>query len=94
MIMNWFRNLRIEIKFIGAFVIVASIVAVVGFIGIRNMSVINDLTDKIYKEELLGMSHIKQANINLLFLIREEKNIMLASSDAERQKYLEQSNQI
>jgi methyl-accepting chemotaxis protein len=91
--MNWFRNLRIEVKFIGAFVVVASIAAVVGFIGIRNMSVINDLTDKIYKKELLGMSHIKQANIDLLFLIREEKNIMLASSEAERQKFLEQSNQ-
>ena len=92
--MSWFRNVRIEVKFIGAFVIVASIAAIVGFIGIRNMSTINDLADKIYKEELLGMSHIKQANINLLFLIREEKNIMLAASDAERQKYLEQSNQI
>ncbi len=91
--MNLFRNLRIEAKFIGAFVIVASIAAVVGLIGIRDMSAINDMADKIYNKELLGMSHIKQANLNLLFLIREEKNIMLSSSEEERQKFLEQSNQ-
>lgn len=91
--MNWFRNLRIEVKFIGAFVIVASIAAVVGFIGLRNMSTINDLADKIYQKELLGMSHIKQANIDLLFLVREEKNIILSSSEADRQKFLETSNQ-
>ncbi len=93
MIMNWFCNLRIEVKFIGAFVIVASIAAVVGFIGIRDMSAINDLADKIYKKELLGLSHIKQANINMLFLVREEKNIILSSSEEDRQKFLEQSNQ-
>ncbi len=91
--MNWFRNLRIEVKFIGAFMIVASIAAVVGFIGIRNMSTMNDLADRIYEKDLLGISHIKQANIDLLFLVREEKNIILSSTEADRQKFLEQSNQ-
>ncbi len=91
--MNWFRNLRIEVKFIGAFVIAASIAAVVGFIGIRNMSTINDLAGKIYQQELLGLSHLKQANIDLLLIVQAEKNIIFSSSEAERQKFSEVSNQ-
>ena len=91
--MNWFRNLRIEVKFIGAFVIVASIAVIVGFIGISNMSTMNDLADRIYGKELLGLSHIKQANIDLLLLVRAEKNVMLSSSEADRQKFSEQSNE-
>ena len=91
--MSWFKNLRIEVKFIGAFVIVAAIAAVVGFIGITNMSNINALAEKIYERELLGMSYLKQANIDLLMRERAEKNMMLSYSEAERQEFIEKSNQ-
>ncbi|MGD0401483.1 MAG: methyl-accepting chemotaxis protein [Syntrophobacteraceae bacterium] len=90
--MKWFRNLRIEVKFIGAFAIVASIAVIVGFIGIRNMSSINDMADRIYERELLGISYIKQANIDLMYLQRNERNVIDAASEEERRKTVEHAD--
>lgn len=90
--MKWFRDLRIEVKFIGAFVIVASISMAVGFIGIRNMSQIDEMADQIYTKELMGLSYVKEANIELINLARAEKNIILAPSDETRQAFIDQSN--
>ncbi|MGA7493062.1 MAG: methyl-accepting chemotaxis protein [Syntrophobacteraceae bacterium] len=90
--MKWFRNLGIEVKFIGVFAIVASIAVIVGFIGIRNMSSINDMADKIYERELLGISYIKQANIDLMYLQRNERNAIDASSEEERRKTVEHAD--
>ena len=90
--MKWFRNLRIEVKFIGAFTIVASIAVIVGFIGIRNMSSINDMADRIYERELLGISYVKQANIHLMYLQRNERNVIDAASAEERRKTVEHAN--
>jgi len=89
--MSWFKNLRIEVKFIGAFIVVASITIVVGFIGIRNMSIIDDMAGRMYHNELMGLSHIKQANIDLSYLARAEKNLILSPSEEDRRKSMEQS---
>jgi methyl-accepting chemotaxis protein len=90
--MQWFKNLRIEVKFIGAFIVVASIAAVVGFIGIRNMATINGMADTIYERELLGISYIKQANIDLMYLQRNERNAIDAASEEERRKTVEHAD--
>lgn len=87
--MSWFKNLRVEVKFIAAFVLVAAIAGIVGTVGIRNMSIINAMTDVIYEKELLGLSYIKEANINLIYMARDEKNLVLSASDEHRKKYLE-----
>lgn len=39
--MKWFKNLKIAQKLISAFIIVAILIGVVGFIGIHNMNLIN-----------------------------------------------------
>ncbi len=39
--MNWFKNLKIAQKLISAFIIVAILIGIVGFIGIHNMNIIN-----------------------------------------------------
>ena len=88
--MSWFKSLRIEVKFVGAFMIVASIAAVVGFLGIRNMSIIDGLAGRMYHNELMGLSYIKQADIDLGYLVRAQKNLILSSSVEDRRKSMEQ----
>jgi len=39
--MNWFRNLKISQKLISAFMIIAMLIGMVGFIGIYNMNIVN-----------------------------------------------------
>ena len=86
--MKWFTNLKVSTKLVSAFVAVCIITAAVGLIGIRNMGTINDMADAMYAKELLGLSYVKEANINLIYISRAEKNFLLSSSPQEREKYL------
>uniref|UniRef100_C6E2Z3 Methyl-accepting chemotaxis sensory transducer n=1 Tax=Geobacter sp. (strain M21) TaxID=443144 RepID=C6E2Z3_GEOSM len=83
--MKWFSNLKVGTKLISAFIVVSLITAIVGYIGIRNMGAINDMADEMYQKELLGISYIKEANINLIYISRAEKNFLLATSAQERE---------
>ncbi|WP_444739513.1 MCP four helix bundle domain-containing protein, partial [Niveispirillum sp.] len=48
------------------------------------MSKINDEATKMYTLELMGLSHIKEANINLIYAGRARSNFMLATTEEER----------
>lgn len=85
--MKLFKQVRVEIKFVAAFVLVSSITAFVGWIGLRNMYVMKELAYKIYAKELMGISYIKEADIDLLEMARAERNLLLAPSAEERKKY-------
>ncbi|HEX8949098.1 MAG TPA: methyl-accepting chemotaxis protein [Dissulfurispiraceae bacterium] len=95
--MKWFYNLKIGRKLILSFIVVSAITAIVGIIGIRNMGVINEKAEEAFKRDTMGVAYLKEANIDLLFVTRLEKNYLLASSMEERkehaaneQKYLAQ----
>jgi methyl-accepting chemotaxis protein len=85
--MNLLNSLTISKKLIVSFLILSAITAVVGFIGISNMSKINDLADQMYQKELLGLSYIKEANIDLIYIDRADKNLILAATKADRETY-------
>ncbi len=86
--MKWFLNMKVGSKLTIAFLIVASISAVIGAIGILNMATMNSLADEMYQKELLGVLHAQNANIDLIYVARAEKNIMLADTQELRNKYL------
>jgi methyl-accepting chemotaxis protein len=85
--MKWFHDLRIGNKLILSFVVVSAITAFVGYEGIVKMSEINAKADALYERELLGVSHIKEANIALVNLQRAERGLLLAATRAEREEY-------
>jgi len=87
--MNWYRNLKVGTKLIAGFFVVSVITGIVGYVGIRNMGVMNQMADAMYAKELLGCSYIKEANIDLLYVARAEKNFLLATTPAERQKHMD-----
>ena len=84
--MKWFYDLKVGKKLIIAFIIVSAITATVGFMGIKSMRAMNEGSEKMYQKELLGLSFAKAANIDLLNLVRSDKNAMLATSQEQRQK--------
>jgi methyl-accepting chemotaxis protein len=81
---NFIKNMKVGPRLIGAFLTICAICALVGGIGIVNMSKINDEATKMYERELMGLSHIKEANINLIYVGRARANFMLATTDEER----------
>ncbi len=84
-----FANMKIGFRLIVGFLLVAAISIVVGLVGISNASKINDLADNMYLLEVMGISHIKEANINLIYIGRGRANYMLASTQEERQVHME-----
>ena len=83
-----FKDQKIGIKLIGAFLLVSMITGLVGFIGVSNMSELNDAADDLYQQELLGLSRIKEANVNLMGVARSLRNSVLATTEEERQRYI------
>jgi len=86
-----FKNMKIGIKLIGAFLLVSMITGLVGFIGVSNMSELNDSADDLYQLELLGLSNIKEANVNLMGIARSLRNSVLATTQDERERYLKKT---
>jgi methyl-accepting chemotaxis protein len=74
-------------KLLAGFCSVAALSLVVGVIGIFNLNRMSDLASMMYKQELMGLSYVKEANINLIYAARAEKNFLLSSSTADRDKY-------
>lgn len=82
-----FANTKVGTKLITGFLTLAFLGAVVALIGIFNMSRINDLASRMYENELLGLSHIKEANINLIYVGRARGNYLLATTQQERETH-------
>ena len=84
--MRWFHDLSTLVKLLGTFAVVLVFTAVVGFVGITRLAAQNDVMDTLYREHMLGLSYIMQANIDTVASGRAEKNAILANDPAERQK--------
>lgn len=86
--MKWFFDLKIGTKLISSFVLVAAITALVGFVGLNNMSTINGLLGNLYTNHMLGLSNNKEANLNLIYYDRGLRNYVLAKTQEDRDKRL------
>ncbi len=78
------KNIKISVKLIASFLLVCLITAAVGFMGLSNMKKLNHAADELYQNELLGVSYIKEANVNLISLGRSLRNAVLANTSDER----------
>ncbi|WP_334186603.1 methyl-accepting chemotaxis protein [Noviherbaspirillum sp.] len=80
-----FQNMKVGSKLILGFLSVAVLGAIVAAIGIYNMGRISDLADQMYETELMGLSYIKEANINLIYVGRARGNVLLSTTTDERE---------
>ncbi len=74
------KNLKVGQKLLIGFSLLIALTMVVGYFGIDNMRKINDESDKMYENELMGLSYIKDANINLIYQGRAMRNYLLAQT--------------
>jgi len=86
--MKWFYDMKIGTKLIASFVLIAAISAVVGWVGVFNMGKMADLADSTYANETMGLLYLKQANVWVIYVSRAEKNVLLAATPEERDRYL------
>ncbi|TXI22062.1 MAG: methyl-accepting chemotaxis protein, partial [Roseateles sp.] len=83
-----FSNFKIGVRLIGGFLLVAGISVVVGMVGLQNAGQMNQLAERMYSQELVGLSTIKEANIELIYIGRARSNFLLATTQQERDKQL------
>jgi methyl-accepting chemotaxis protein len=83
--MNWFNNIKISVKLLTAFFLVSAITGVVGYVGIDNLGKLDHAAEDLYAKELMGLSHIKEANIELITIHRSVRNLILADTHEGRQ---------
>jgi hypothetical protein len=75
--MKWFSNLRTMTKMmIGCSVLVA-LMAGVGFVGVNDLGVVKTMMETLYNRHLIGLSAIKEANINLIYIGRGLREAIL-----------------
>ncbi|HYF60091.1 MAG TPA: methyl-accepting chemotaxis protein [Burkholderiaceae bacterium] len=72
-------------RLIASFLVVVTLGAVVAAVGIHGLRELSHMARALYAQELLGISHVKEANINLIYAGRARAQFALATSDAERE---------
>ncbi len=89
--MMWFRNLRMTTKLIVSVAAVCVSMELLGYMGISKLSKVNGLLNSLYRNETVGISHFKEANIDLVEHQKAVRNIIFASSASERKQLLEEA---
>ncbi|AKL96899.1 methyl-accepting chemotaxis sensory transducer [Clostridium aceticum] len=78
--MGWISNLKIKVKLVSGFIIIALLIGIVGMMGINNMSTINSRGDDIYESNFLPTQELVRIQRALL-LVRSEYLLMLYQRD-------------
>lgn len=63
--MKWFNNLKIRVKLIGSFIILATLTAIVGVVGVSNMNTINRRSESMYNDNFLPAQDLKSIQVAL-----------------------------
>lgn len=82
--MQWFNDLKLHTKLLGAFVLVSLVTMVVGVQGVRSLAEMDRANTQLYHQELLGVSHLKDAASKLMGLQRSERGLALSSTPEDR----------
>ena len=90
--LRYFTDVRIEVKIMGIVVGISMFALLVGIIGLTDMAEINRMSTQIYRKELLSVSYIKEAYVNLICIARAEKNAMLALTRKDKFRYIKIRN--
>src|SRR6218665_3417507 len=77
-------DLKISTKLIGAFVVVALLGGALGLYAVRNMGQLNDADTALYEYETLGLSLVKEANLQRYAAVVALRDAILATSRPER----------
>lgn len=84
--MQLIRDMKIGVRLTSGFLVVVVLTAIIGFIGIRNLSQVNDLSDRMYEYDVTGMSLMQEANIQVIIAGRSMRHSLLATTQSAREQ--------
>jgi methyl-accepting chemotaxis protein len=83
-----FQQMKVSTRLTLGFLAVVVLGAIVAGIAIYNMTQMNERAKRMYQKELLGISYVKEANLDLVYVGRALRGAMLASTEEQRGKTL------
>jgi len=81
--MKWFINLKMRVKLITCFVILAVLTGIVGFIGISNMNTLNTRGEEMYNNNFIPATNIAKIQRAVL-MIRSDYFLMVYERDTSK----------
>jgi len=85
--MNWYRNLKISSKLVGAFLVVVGLTAVLGMVASQQLSEIKEDAHNLQVDYLPGVTFISEISYESARYRREVVIHTIAKSEAERSEY-------
>jgi len=83
-----FKQMKVATRLTLGFLAVVALGAIVAGIAVYNMTQMNERAKRMYQKELLGISYVKEANVNQISLGRSLRGAMLASTEEQRASML------
>ena len=84
--MKWFYNMKIGTRLVGAFIFGGAITTALGCLGIASLSRMAELARTSHDAEAIGISYLKQADIDVTHSVWAEENLLLSSTAESREK--------
>jgi PAS domain S-box-containing protein len=80
------EKLWLKTKLMIGFSVGLVVAAAIGINSLNSLSVLEAEMERMYEMDLLGISHIKEANINLIYMGRAMRQMMIAQDSSTRDK--------
>ncbi|MDQ0568629.1 methyl-accepting chemotaxis protein [Variovorax paradoxus] len=82
--MKWFQGLRVAVRLVLSFLVIAAVGAAVSGLGIFHMGRVNASTERLYNNDLRAIKAVQAANIHLLDASRAQMGLLSAGTKGER----------
>ncbi|MET3130912.1 two-component system sensor histidine kinase/response regulator [Oxalobacteraceae bacterium GrIS 1.11] len=80
------EKLNLRTKLILGFGLIMLVCLAAGFQGLYNQQLLSEQIEKMYDKDVLGISHVKEANVNLIYMGRALRQALLAGDSAGRNR--------
>jgi methyl-accepting chemotaxis protein len=85
--MQWLKNLKIGTKLLSSYIILLLLMGGVGYLGVSNMGMINDMLDELYNGNLVPILQIDESNIELIKFARNHYRLVISRDRSEMETY-------
>jgi methyl-accepting chemotaxis protein len=86
--MSWYQNLKISVKLLSAFIIVALVAGVIGYEGVTKIKEIDDADTKLYEKITVPIGQLQDISTFFQRIRVNTRDLMLTENKAEEAKYL------
>jgi methyl-accepting chemotaxis protein len=90
--MKWFNNLKIGTKLLSGFILIALIAGVIGFIGIKQIRLVDERDTFLYEKMTVPMSHLGNVATNFQQIRINLRDIIIANDPEDIQFYESEIN--